>query len=265
MTWNRNRGYVGNSMSVRAADAYDDGALPLSKVTAAWLREHEIGCTRAELLDLIAEGVVGTGEWHHTGGFFAKTSFHRPEELREQVAALTTEQIAAARTAAKARRATGKASTVHRDCVVKWIEWSGTTSRPKAKDRQAEHATVTVRGETATITLADGTTFQKRLHTNGFWFQSDKDRRAAEREKAVLRKTMYRMFAEKAKGHRFERHVPRGDWERITHREMRDRLEFMKGLDDAIRFLPRIDRHPEFGIGDGAFYRLVPISAKAAA
>ncbi|SLJ23511.1 Uncharacterised protein [Mycobacteroides abscessus subsp. abscessus] len=104
MNWNRNSGYVGSRMSVRAAGAYDDGALPLSKITAAWLRDHEIGCTRAELRDLVEAGVPLTGEWHHTGKFFAETNFYRPEELREQIATLTPEQIAQARAAAKAAR-----------------------------------------------------------------------------------------------------------------------------------------------------------------
>ncbi|BBX38045.1 hypothetical protein MMAGJ_73270 [Mycolicibacterium mageritense] len=46
-------------------------------------------------------------------------------------------------------------------------------------------------------------------------------------------------------------------WERITHREMRSRIERQMGLDTAIRALPRIDRDPTFCIGDGMFYRLV--------
>jgi hypothetical protein len=74
------------------------------------------------------------------------------------------------------------------------------------------------------------------------------------------------VFAEKAKGHRFELHTPAGDWERITHREMRDRIERRMALDTAIRALTRIDRNPTFGIGDGMSYRLVAtVKAQAVA
>ncbi|WP_018600999.1 hypothetical protein [Mycobacterium sp. 155] len=186
MTWNRNSGYVGNRMSVRATAAYDDGALPLSKITTAWVREHGIDCTRAALLDLVTEGVVGTGEWHHTGGFFAETGFYRPEQLREQVAALTSEQIAAARRAAKARRESEKAGTVHRNCTVEWLEWFGKRIAPD--EHRAEGATVTVRGETATITLTDGTTFTKRVSTDGFRFESATDRRQREMQEKQARR-----------------------------------------------------------------------------
>ena len=59
-------GYLDQSMSVRAAAAYDDDARPLSKINAQWLREHGIGCTPAELRDLVCTFTVITTEWHHT-------------------------------------------------------------------------------------------------------------------------------------------------------------------------------------------------------
>jgi len=52
-------GYVGQSMSVRAAAAYDDDARPLSKITAKWLRNNGINCTPAELRDLVSALAAG--------------------------------------------------------------------------------------------------------------------------------------------------------------------------------------------------------------
>ena len=106
-----NRGYVGWSMSERAVAAYDDGALPLSKIDSYWLNQHGINCSRAELRDLVtANDVPGfscgvrASEWHHTSKFFNETSFYRPEDVRNQVNPLGGGLIGEIRAAVKAYR-----------------------------------------------------------------------------------------------------------------------------------------------------------------
>lgn len=112
MTTDRaNRGYVRWSMSERAAAAYDDGALPLSKIDSYWLNQHGINCSRAELRDLVAANDVPgfscgvrASEWHHTSKFFNETSFYRPEDVRNQVNPLGGTLIGEIRAAVKMYR-----------------------------------------------------------------------------------------------------------------------------------------------------------------
>lgn len=172
-----NSGYVGKRMSVRAAAAYDDDARPLSKIDAAWLKDHMIGCTKAELRDLIDAGLLWASEWHHTGEFFAETDFYRPSEVRERVAflKLKPEQIAEARAASKKARERASEGEVHRRCTVQWLEWFGKGVRPE--EHRVEGATVRVKGCFATVTLPDGDTFRKKLGATGFSFETPADRR----------------------------------------------------------------------------------------
>lgn len=59
---------------------------------------------------------------------------------------------------------------VFTNCRVEWIEWGGSLKHPKATKMAAEGCTVSVKGQTASITLPDGKTLTKRLTTNGFSF-----------------------------------------------------------------------------------------------
>lgn len=76
-----NSGYVGMSMSVRAAEAYENGAMPLSKWTKreilAYIEDetkksnHFKGWNTEELKTLLVYD-----SWHHTSAAFNETSFH---------------------------------------------------------------------------------------------------------------------------------------------------------------------------------------------
>ena len=177
-------GYLGQSMSVRAAAAYDDDARPLSKITAKWLRDHGINCTPAELRDLVSTLTVTTTEWHHTGKHFAMTDFYRPDELRRQVNDLTREQIAAARVEAKSEReAETQFLEVHKDCTVEWLEWFGKGVRPN--EHRAEGATVRIqirrKRRHAEVVLPGGQWFEKYEDATGFRYESAIKRRERER------------------------------------------------------------------------------------
>lgn len=220
MTGGRGNGYDGLSMSNNARSAYDDGAVPLSGINAAWVREHDIGCTVTVLKDLIAASVVQTSEWHHTSRHYNETEFYRPKAVREAVAALTPEAIAKARAEVKAAKSPDV--EVHRNCTVEWLEWDGSRSRPTCEEYRAEGATVTVKGQTATVRLVSGHTFTKRLFTRGFSFESAKARRErevqrkrAQREYAAYWKPIDAAFKAAAGGAKFEK-CSYFDW-RDTH------------------------------------------------
>lgn len=72
---NMNSGYVGWSMSNRAAEAYDKGLAPLSKIRGgAWKK--------------IAATVVQPAEWHHTSKFCNRTDFYDPRAIAGAIRAL---------------------------------------------------------------------------------------------------------------------------------------------------------------------------------
>lgn len=167
-------GYCGYSMSNNAVKAYEDGLVPASKikgVPAALVQEF---CTAEE--------------WHHTSNRYNRTDFYDASKVRvvfglpisdEERQRLQNEQgydesdFAPKPAAVAALKNKGKkeAVTVHERCYVEWIEWSGTRNHPKATERGEAGCTVAVKGQTATITLPSGYSFQKRLSTNGFSFR----------------------------------------------------------------------------------------------
>lgn len=207
----RGNGYDGYSMSNNARAAYDDGAVPLSGITAEWVKCHNIGCTVTELKALIGNYQVTSSEYHHTGKHFNRTDFYRPEDVREQVAQLSREDIDVAKAAVKAQTTKDSEVTVHKNCHVEWLEWFGTRAHPKAERETAEGATVSVKGQTATITFADGKSMTKRLSTNGFSFETAKARkerqvleRQREREEKARWNDLNKRFKAAAQGAKFE-------------------------------------------------------------
>ena len=80
---NSNRGYVGHSMSVRAALAYGDGEMPKSKWTKSVLidrirREDSfwpVELLSSCLLETLRARFLRRSGWHHTGRFFNETDF----------------------------------------------------------------------------------------------------------------------------------------------------------------------------------------------
>ena len=103
--WNRNSGYVGNKMSVRAKEAYDDGEMPLSKWTKSDIidRIEELidyndikikfdinalnKLTKSELIDLF----LYQSSWHHTGKYFNQTDFYDVDQ--DKLEDVTTNDI----------------------------------------------------------------------------------------------------------------------------------------------------------------------------
>lgn len=65
-----NRGYMGYSMSKRAAAARNEGRFPKTDF------RKEYGVTEKTLTALVKEGIVNNGEWHHTSMYGNKTHFY---------------------------------------------------------------------------------------------------------------------------------------------------------------------------------------------
>jgi len=155
-------GYLDDfSMSRNAAKAYDKGLVPASKIKGV----------PAELVRQFCQPV----EWHHSSSWYNRVDFYDPEEVRatfglEPSAGVNPDPEAVA-ALAKWRESRKVKPNIYRNCRVEWIDWIGTRRHPKAIERVAEGCTVAIKGQTATITLPDGTTFRKRLGANGFSFE----------------------------------------------------------------------------------------------
>ncbi len=65
-----NRGYVGYSMSERAAEAKEEGRYPKGEFA------REYGVSQKALSLLTAAGIVDDSEWHHTSKYFNRTTFY---------------------------------------------------------------------------------------------------------------------------------------------------------------------------------------------
>lgn len=147
------------SMSNNAIAAYAEGRVPASKipgVPAALVRKF-----------------CRVGEWHHTSKAYNRTPFYDPAEVRALFGLESSEDYTAdpaAVAALAAHKAGAGAADTHTDCRVEWIEWSGSLKRPHATEMTADGCTVSVKGQTATVTFPDGRTMAKRLTTNGFRF-----------------------------------------------------------------------------------------------
>lgn len=147
-------------MSNNAVAAYDSGLLPASK----------IGRVPAALIEKFCRHV----EWHHASKAFNRVKFYDPAEVLQTFGLAGDPEAAdpaAVAALAEWTAAKNRGPQVYTNCRVEWIEWSGTLSRPRATERVAEGCTVSVKGQTATVTLPDGSTLTKRLTTRGFRFR----------------------------------------------------------------------------------------------
>ena len=148
------------SMSNRAVQAYENGLLPASKikgVPAPLIADH----CRCE-------------EWHHASSRYNKVKFYDPEKVLAEFGICPhpdyeINPVAAA--ALEEHRAKRKnAPVIHMNCTVEWLEWYGSIKHPKCDQMKAQGCTVSVKGQTATVTLPDGKALTKRLSTRGFSF-----------------------------------------------------------------------------------------------
>ena len=84
MRFNANRGYVGHSMSRKAARAYEDGEMPKSKWTKfvlidrVWRQDPfwSADLLSSCLLETLRARFLRRSSWHHTGKYFNETYFY---------------------------------------------------------------------------------------------------------------------------------------------------------------------------------------------
>jgi hypothetical protein len=156
-------------MSNNAVEAYDAGLRPASRTLSG---------VSATLIARFCEAA----EWHHSSGWYntvdfydchqAAVTFGKAEPCDDPDCDCAPNASAIAALAeSKTKRA--EPATLLTNQTVEWIDWSGTRNHPKATERKESGCTVAVKGKTATITLPNGTTFTKRLTTNGFAFRND--------------------------------------------------------------------------------------------
>jgi len=62
--------------------------VPASRITRAWLDAAGVGETVGFVRYLVREGLVETSEWHHTGSRFRRTTYWRPDVLRQCLGSL---------------------------------------------------------------------------------------------------------------------------------------------------------------------------------
>lgn len=123
------------------------------------------------------KALMTPNEWHHTSGWFNRTDYYDGALLlaiadgRDVAEIHDTEDIAEARALLlrlRAWRPAVSAAVALTGCTVRWTEWSGTRTRPKATERQVEGCTVVAKGGTmVTIRLPDGSEMAKKLGAAG--------------------------------------------------------------------------------------------------
>lgn len=158
-------GYCGYSRSNNAVHAESEGRFPAS-----------IGDKLLRLRSGAIKAVMTSAEWHHSSKAFNCVDYYDIALLlaidgEDDLAGHDAEEIAEGRdllSRLRAWRPAEKQSARHADCIVEWIEWSGSLRRPCAARKRAQGCEVVIRGQTATITFTDGTTLTKRLGTRGF-------------------------------------------------------------------------------------------------
>lgn len=112
-----NSGYIGYSMSRRAAEAYEDGEMPKSKWTKkAMIAAIKDACDDLDLAydpaiekmkkDELFHTFLYNSSWHHTGKFFNETDFYAIDEdaLADRFPEMSDRQIAEREAARAAKR-----------------------------------------------------------------------------------------------------------------------------------------------------------------
>jgi hypothetical protein len=126
VTYNQS-GYIGESMSVRASEAYSEGKKPLSK----WSKSEILDLVKVHYgidaekhcEDLSAEELKASfldrSEWHHTGKFLNQTDFYAFNEEKEisTIMALTHEQ--------KEKKNPQPKTIIEKYAFVSYCSWEG--------------------------------------------------------------------------------------------------------------------------------------------
>lgn len=161
-------------MSNSAVAAYDFGLRPASK----------IGGVPAVLV----RQFVQKTEWHHCSSKYNRVDFYDPAEVRAVFGLEVSPDHKPDPHAVEALAAfasKNKVVTVHEDCEVEWLEWLGSKTRPQCVERKESGAKIELKGQTATVTFANGHSMRKRLMTRGFRWHTNQMSLPERREPAA--------------------------------------------------------------------------------
>lgn len=139
--------------------AYQKGLLPASKIKRIpvalikkWARVSEV-CP--------------------TGDFQVPTNFYDPMEVKGLFGLIKDprypEDVWASLDLKDFKK--NKFTQIHQNCLVKWLEWDGNLTHPKATKRVEIGCKVTVRGQFAYIETPSKESLKKKLSTKGFSFK----------------------------------------------------------------------------------------------
>ena len=132
--FNSNSGYVGQSMSVRAAEAYQNGEMPLSKwnkaaileeIEASYGKEARGHCQTLSLGELRST-FLEVSSWHHTGSYFGKTDFYSFDDDPTLAEVMSF----------KHESETKKHETKRFWAIVNYKIWSGSRNHPHCKNKK---------------------------------------------------------------------------------------------------------------------------------
>lgn len=140
---NMNSGYSGYSMSNNAANAYENGEMPLSKWTkediiddVKYIAENynvnfDINSLKKYAKETLKNAFLKQSSWHHTSLYCNKTYFYSIDE--DKIVVITDEDL---KNLERERKDKCKTENIKRQTEEVWecefIEWSGTRKHPKA-------------------------------------------------------------------------------------------------------------------------------------
>lgn len=163
--FNMNSGYSGYSMSNRAVEAYADGEMPLSKWSKQLIIDEVVEYDHFTKEDLkkytkkvLTEYFLERSSWHHTSSYCNETYFYSINEDRAEEGSI--EDLEELKEYYKKETKKVEKLKVTKS-KVKYLEWSGSRSHPKATE--VEDYTVIV-GNWAYFTGGN----KKSLSSNGF-------------------------------------------------------------------------------------------------
>lgn len=162
--FNMNSGYTGYSMSNRAVEAYEDGEMPLSKWSKQLIIDEVVEYDLFTKEDLkkytkkvLTEYFLERSSWHHTGKFCNETDFYSINSERAENGSI--DDLEELKECYKKTKKVEKLEV--KKAKVKYLEWSGSRSHPKATEVEAYAVII---GNWAYFTGSN----KKSLSSNGF-------------------------------------------------------------------------------------------------
>ena len=140
-------GYDGYSKSNNALIAESDGKYAASVLA----RKIKVS---VQAIQTFLEPV----EWHHTSSHFNHTNYYDEADIDEALLIQMQKYWPEKKT-----------EVVHKNCIVKWLEWGGSRKHPTCTEREEDECTVTDKGGAfVNVKMAGGQTMRKKKTCNGF-------------------------------------------------------------------------------------------------